>query len=82
MQGFGDFGQVGGGVEAFGELAADAVEVGAEADVVDAGDFGDVVDVVDEHGERRAGDAVGVGALELVDFGIGELLCLRLWLWL
>ena len=31
----------------------DAVEVAAEADVIDAGDPRDVVDVVDQHGERR-----------------------------
>ncbi len=36
-EGGGDFGQVGGGVDAFGE-GGDAVEVGADADVVDAGD--------------------------------------------
>ena len=43
----GDFGQVGCGVDAFGE-GGDAVEVGADAYVVDAGDRCDVIDVVDE----------------------------------
>ena len=43
----GDFGEVGGGVDAFGR-DGDAVEVGADADVVDAGDFDDVVEVIDE----------------------------------
>ena len=47
-EGGGDFGQVGGGVESLGELAADAVEVGAQTDVINAGDFGDVVNVVNE----------------------------------
>jgi hypothetical protein len=47
-EGCGDFGQVGGGVEALGQLAAYAVKVRAEAYVVDTGYLGDVVDVVDE----------------------------------
>ncbi len=47
VQGFGDLWEVGGGVDAGGE-GGDAVEVGADAYVVDAGGAGYVVDVIDE----------------------------------
>ena len=40
----GDFGQVGGGVDAFG-WDGDAVEVSTDADVVDAGDSDDVIEM-------------------------------------
>ena len=53
-QGGGDFGQVGGGVDALGE-GAYAVEVGADADVVDACDADDVVEVGDERCKRGRG---------------------------
>ena len=43
----GDFGEIGGGVDAFG-WDGDAVEVGADADVVDAGDLDDVIEMIDE----------------------------------
>ena len=69
-QGCRNLGQVGRRIEALGQLPADAIEVRTEADVIDACDFRDVVDVVDEHGERRARDAVGKLALQLVDLSI------------
>ena len=46
-EGGGDFGEIGGGVDAFG-WDRDAVEVGAYADVVDAGDFNDVIEMINE----------------------------------
>ena len=61
----GDFGQVGGGVDALGERA-DSVEVGTDADVIDARDRDDVVEVGDEGRERRAGKARGEFAVEAV----------------
>ncbi len=66
-EGCGDFGEVGGGVEALRQLAAYAVEVRAEAYVVDTGYLGDVIDVVDEDRERWAGDAVEELALHFID---------------
>jgi hypothetical protein len=48
-----DLGQIGGGVHALRRRAAYAVEVRAQAHVIDSGDFGDVVDVVDQRLERR-----------------------------
>ena len=37
----------------------DAVEVGADADVIDAGDADHVVEMIDERGERRTWNARG-----------------------
>ena len=56
--------------------AGDAVEVGADAGVVDAGDLDDVVDVVGHVGDGAAGHGVGLGpGLQLAAEigGVGEL---------
>ena len=50
-EGGGDFWEVG-GVADFGGEDAEAVEVGADADVVDACDLRDVVEMIDEGFER------------------------------
>jgi hypothetical protein len=71
-QGLCDFGQVGGGVDAGGSGSADAVEIRAEADVIDAGNFGDVVDVIDQRTERRAGNFGGPLALDAVVVEVGD----------
>ena len=46
--------------------------------MVDAGHLGNVVDVVDEFGERRPRNVVGIAALELFDVGLARLFALRL----
>jgi len=50
--------------------AADAVEVGADADVIDAADADGVVDLGDDVGEGGGGDAGGGLGFELVDGGL------------
>ena len=69
-EGGGDFGQVGGGVDAFG-WDGDAVEVGADADVVDAGDSDDVIEVGYEGIERCPSDSCGELAVDLVGGAVG-----------
>jgi len=58
-EGGGHFGEVGGGIDAFGG-DGDSVEVGSDAYVVDTGDLDDVVEVIDEGVEGGAADAVAV----------------------
>ncbi len=54
----GDLRQIGDRIDAFGQRGH-AVEVGAEAHMVDARDFGDVVDMVDQGFQRRTGELRG-----------------------
>ena len=70
-EGCGDFGKVGGRVDACG-WDGDAIEVSADADVVDAGDFDDVVEVVDEGVEGGAADLCGELAIDLVGGGVRD----------
>src|SRR5208337_3579698 len=57
-EGFGDLGEMGGVFHAEGHHSA--IEVGAEADMVDAGDFYGVIDVLDDFGPVHAGKFAGV----------------------
>src|ERR1035437_1276118 len=71
----GDLGQVRGRVDALGQRG-DAVEVGADADVIDTRDPEDVVEVVDQRLERRAGEPRGKLAVDLVGEVVGNGLAL------
>ena len=55
-----------------GVAPADAVEIRAQADVVDAGDFGDVVDVIDQRFQGRARNFGGPLALDAVRVEVGD----------
>src|SRR3954467_1192968 len=59
-----DLRQVGSGIDLLRQHR-DAIEVGAEAHVLDAGDLGDVVDMVDQRLERRPGNLRGVFSRDL-----------------
>src|SRR5258708_34095795 len=53
-QGLRNFGQVCGGVNAFGRGAADPIKVRSQANVIHSRDFRDVVDVIDQRLKWRA----------------------------
>ena len=57
-EGFGDLGEMGGVFHA--EWHGGAIEVGAEADMIDAGDFYGVINVLDDFGPVHAGELAGL----------------------
>jgi len=64
-EGGGDFREVGCGVDLRG-CCGDAIEVGAYADVLDAGDLDGVVEVIYERVEAGAADELSVFSVDLV----------------
>ena len=57
-EGLGDLGEMGGVFHAEGHHGA--IEIGAEADMIDAGDFYGMIDVLDDFGPCDAGKLAGL----------------------
>src|ERR1700733_8177403 len=66
-----DLREIGGGVNALGSRAADAVEIRSQANMIHARDFGDVIDVVDQRAQRRPRNLGIPLALDAISVEIG-----------
>src|SRR5713101_2781705 len=76
-QGLRDFRQVGGGIDAIGSCAADAVKIRAQPDMLNTRHFRDMVDVIDQRAQRRARNFGGPLALDAICIEVGDRLSLR-----
>src|SRR5579864_3516953 len=70
-QGLRDLGQVSRGVDALWGCPGDAIEVRAQAKVVNPRDLGDVIDLINQGLQRRAGNLGRPFALDAVNLDVG-----------